>query len=49
LVGGQTLQAAASAALAIDPACDLGRVLRALFDEGVLTGFTRSPLKERPS
>jgi hypothetical protein len=49
LLAGQTLQEAASVAVAIAPACDLPGLLWALFDEGVLTMFTLSPLKERAS
>lgn len=46
LLEGQTLEEAATVALAIDPTCDLAGMLRALFDEPVLTAFTLSPLKE---
>lgn len=48
LAGGAQLEAAAAAALARDPGFDLARALRALFENGILIGFTLHPPEERP-
>jgi hypothetical protein len=43
---GRTLDDAGGAALAADPSLDLAAALAALFSEGILTGFTLSPITE---
>ncbi|HEY7138588.1 MAG TPA: DNA-binding domain-containing protein [Methylomirabilota bacterium] len=43
LAGGSTLEQAADAAAAEDPELDLAAALRALLEEGLLTGFTLAP------
>jgi hypothetical protein len=47
LARGAALEAAATAALARDPAFDLARALRALFEDDILVGFTLSATEDR--
>jgi hypothetical protein len=48
LAGGAALETAAPAALARDPAFDLARALRALFETDLLIGFTLYATEDRP-